>query len=294
MRPRTWRWGLACACALAWTACTSESTPAPAAPPPSLERVNILFGREEAPRAAELRFALALDVKTEVRERRGAPPRTASARWNVENVTRYRVLQEGTGGLELELTVLKDRDSDTPASAPSALEGHTFLAVSQGGTRTVTEQGRPVGPEQRERVLEMVDDSLGDLSDVGRVLAGTQMTPGERLPELEAVLSRMFQFGPDESERRSSVRARLRGGDPIGKIALVDVEMDVSLVEAPLEINSHLRGTLSLDLATGTPRRLDLRGPARVAPLHAAALQGMTAQGEGTLRLELEVSLRGG
>jgi hypothetical protein len=290
----TWRrwWLTGFACAGLLSACRTESAPeggGSPAPAASAAKETLVFGRAQPRRAVEIRLHMSMDVKAEVREGRDAPPRTSSVASGVENVTRYRVLEASGDGLKAELTFVRDRERDGPTTETGPLEGHTFVIDTRSGERTVTEQGRPARGEDRERVIEMIDGSLGEMSDLEHVLGGRTVELGQRLPELEGVLARMFQLGSGE-EQVSGVRAHLRSRDPDGTAVIAEVKWGFSLVEEPLRVTAPLQGTVSLDLASGALRKLAVRGPARVEPLPEAAAGGMSASGEGTILLEVEIA----
>lgn len=292
MRWRRW-WLTGFACAGLLTACRTQSAPEEGGKSPqaaSSKKEPVSFGRAEPRRSAEIRFYLSMDVKAEVHEGSDAPARTSHVATTLENVTRYRVLETGSDGLKAEVTFVRDSESDGPTRQQSPLQGRTFVVDTRGGSRTVTEQGRPASGEERERVIEMIDGSLGETSDLERVLGGRTVEPGQRLPEVEAVLAHMFQFDPGGESQISGVSARLRARDPDGTAALADVELGFTLSEEPIRVTAPLQGTLSLELASGALRKLVVNGPARVEALPESAAGGMTASGGGAIRLEIEVT----
>ncbi|WPB78092.1 hypothetical protein KYC5002_02855 [Archangium violaceum] len=281
---------MACACVGLLSACHTESSSGEALPPPAA-RGSLTFGRAEPPRAAEIRFLLAIDVNAEVREKGEALALRSSARSSMESVTRYRVLETNAQGLAVEVTFVKERESDGRETETGPLEGHTYVLDTRGGARTVTERGHPAGAEAREHVLEVFEGSLGETSDLGRVLGGRTVASGQRLPELEAALARTFLLGSDEERRVSAMSVRFQERDPDARVALADVEMEFILAEHPIRVLAPLRGTVSLDIASGALRSLSVSGPARVEVHPEAAASGMTARGDGTVRLEVDVSV---
>lgn len=174
----------------------------------------------------------------------------------------HQILALGADGAITKVDVtyreLSEVDTGPRLGHDSPLRGHRYLVWAEGGAiHASTADGAAVSDAELA-ALASDQAELGRPPPMEQVLAGRVWKVGERYQLTAAELDRLIASRPADGPRVTSFTLTL---DEVEGGRATFALTTTLASEAPVEFTIDMTGKVEVDVATGTPRRVELQGP---------------------------------
>jgi hypothetical protein len=180
-----------------------------------------------------------------------------------------------------EMTASEDKPGQPPgAPKPMAVAGKSYVVEAKGADLTVTDDKGAAAPDAEADIVKKdVKDHIGKADAFAAVIATMSFKVGEKQTIPADKIAGLMGADDNPNMKMGDFSITLTKND--GGSASFDCTIEMNIDQGPMGINIPLKGTITVDVASGHMTEMTFEGPVNVK----GSDPSMPIEGSGSMKL---------